>query len=61
VADIVDKEVEPEVEELVERECFLRVCRLLAVHGREVTVEEQDEIERLNDHEASIEFRNSEQ
>ena len=61
LADIDGKEVELEVEELVERGCFLRVCRLLAVLGLEVAVEEQDETEKLNDHEASVEFHNSKQ
>ena len=60
-ADIVGKEVEHEVEELVERGCFLRVCRLTAVLELEVAVEEQDETEKLNDHEVFIEFHNSEQ
>ena len=61
LADIVSKEVEPEVEELVERGCFLRVCRLLAVLELEVAIEEQDGTEKLNDHEVFIEFHNSEQ
>jgi hypothetical protein len=61
VADIVGKEARLEVEELVERGCFLQVCRRLVMLGLEVVVEERDETKKLNDHEASIKYHNSEQ
>jgi hypothetical protein len=61
VVDIVGKQVGLEGVVLVERVCFLLVCRLLVVIGLEVIAGEQDETEKLNDHVASIEFHNSEQ
>lgn len=58
---VVDGLADIVVEELVDRGCFLRVCRLLAVLELEVVAEEEDETEKLNDHEVFIEFHNSEQ
>ena len=51
--------VAPEGEGLVERGCFLLVCRLLVGLAREVVIEERGEIEKLNDREASIGFHSS--
>ena len=50
-----------EGEGLVERGCFLLVCRLLVGLAREVVIEERGEIEKLNDREASIGFHSSKQ
>ena len=61
VADIVGMGVGLEGEGLVERGCFLLVCRLLVGLAREVVIEERGEIEKLNDREASIGYHSSKQ
>ena len=57
-AETAGKQAGPEG--VAERGCFWLVCRLLAGLGQEVAVKEQDETEKLNDHEAFVGFHNSE-